>query len=639
MTLSLSIIKSPSGVSLTSSSKTFDEQGGTIGRGDSNSWVLADPDRFLSSRHCEVSCEGGMYFLTDTSTNGTFINGAAEPIGKGGRVPLNNGDTIDLGDYQFQASIGGAPTAAVAPLDNFDDPFESAAPAAPAAPVDDPFSTTTPQEDYFSSSFGSSDSGLSLGPSSAETDPLAALDKSSGVSDFDKPAAGGMGLDDDPFGLGSPAPSSEFGGAASNAGGFGSGGAIGDDDFFGGGSQNDNVDPMAQSVDWPEPKADVGGSAIPEDWDDDFLSPSASPDSAPLSPPPQVKAPPIDDPLFGDNSGLGDASGFGDNSGLGGSDAGLGEGLGGAPNLGGDDDFDSLGAISGDMSKRGVHKSLPLTDPPKMPDADPMSGADDLGLDGLLNERSPDPVDDFMAKPGPRSETRLERAVSRNTEKPQAKPQPKAAPKPRASVTAASNGGEQILLEGMGLTDKNLSPEQVEYILSTLGELMPVIINGMMQVLRSRASIKNEFRMNVTTIQPVENNPLKFSVNEEDAIENLFVKRTSAYKQPLEAFQEGFDTIGEHQVAIIAGIRAGFKSLMDRFNPEQLEKQFDRQNKGVVIPGMQKAKYWNSYRDYYEGFIGNMENSFQYLFGDEFVQAYEEQLRKLAVERRRNKDH
>ena len=74
---------------------------------------------------------------------------------------------------------------------------------------------------------------------------------------------------------------------------------------------------------------------------------------------------------------------------------------------------------------------------------------------------------------------------------------------------------------------------------------------------------------------------------------------------------------------------------MERFNPEHLEKSFSKQVKGSVIPGMQKAKFWTSYTDYYQGFTDNMESSFQHLFGSDFVSAYEDQLRRLTAARKR----
>ena len=112
MALTLTITKTPKDVALAGTNKSFDAQGGIIGRGQGCAWILPDVDRFLSSKHCQISFDNGAFYLTDLSTNGTFINGAPEPIGKGGRVIINSGDTVDLGDYQF-AITGGLSSSAV----------------------------------------------------------------------------------------------------------------------------------------------------------------------------------------------------------------------------------------------------------------------------------------------------------------------------------------------------------------------------------------------------------------------------------------------------------------------------------------------------------------------------------------------
>ncbi len=537
MALNLSVMKSPSGVTLTSPQKAFGEEGGTIGRGDGNDWVLGDPDRFLSSRHCSLSYQGGQYYLTDTSTNGTFINGAPEPIGKGGTIPINDGDSIELGDYQFRAEL----QADVAMPSN---PF-GAAPEPPSAlepMADDPFGSPASLEDPFASSDFAVGSSVSLDPDPVNVDPLAALDKRGGGSPFPShtPAPSEPSLNVDPLGgLGNDGSLDDLFGNSTP----------GQDVFSQSSSMGDEMGAVNQSMDWPEAKSD---SMIPDDWDDD---------------------------LMGGTGGLGD-------------------------------DFAAPTPPAQPRPQLDVsaaHRSIPLTEPPKH--------AQHSADRALLSERKPEPVEPFKARP------KAQPARSRAEAKPQ----------PRRQMTESVG---EALLEGMGLGGRDFSPEDAEHIHQVVGELIPVIITGMMQVLRSRASIKNEFRMNVTTIQPVENNPLKFSANAQEAIENMFVRDSAAYMKPKVAFKEGFDGISEHQVAIIAGIRAAFKSMMDRFNPEQLERQFDKQNKGVVLPGMQKSKYWNSYSDHYNGFIDNMENTFQYLFGDEFVQAYEDQLRRLSFERK-----
>src|SRR5690606_34776729 len=89
-------------------------------------------------------------------------------------------------------------------------------------------------------------------------------------------------------------------------------------------------------------------------------------------------------------------------------------------------------------------------------------------------------------------------------------------PQPVSPTSSAPSSADRRLVTAMGLDVSRLSDEQINEISVMAGELMREIVDGMMQVLRSRTSIKNEFRMNVTTIQPVENNPLKFSVGVDD---------------------------------------------------------------------------------------------------------------------------
>ncbi|NNE62594.1 MAG: type VI secretion system-associated FHA domain protein TagH, partial [Gammaproteobacteria bacterium] len=201
------------------------------------------------------------------------------------------------------------------------------------------------------------------------------------------------------------------------------------------------------------------------------------------------------------------------------------------------------------------------------------------------------------------------------------------------SEGAVSNADVEFM-RGLGLHNRNLSPAEVEQMSHRAGEVMRAMIGGLMQVLSSRSSIKNEFRMNVTTIQPVENNPLKFSANIDDALENMFLKSGNAFKQPLEAVNEGFESVAEHQVAILAGIREAFKAVIERFDPIVLEERFSRQSRSGILPGSQKAKNWDAYTAYYEELVGDIDKSFQYLFGDGFVRAYEDQLQKLAISKK-----
>src|SRR5215468_6172811 len=126
----------------------FEEAGGTIGRGEINTLVLSDPERFISRTHATISFQAGGYLITDTGTkNPVVVNG--RPLGSGSQARLGDGDQIKVGDYLLQvtlsassaplgASSSGA-AAAPSPFDPFADllapPDRSAPRAAPVIPL------------------------------------------------------------------------------------------------------------------------------------------------------------------------------------------------------------------------------------------------------------------------------------------------------------------------------------------------------------------------------------------------------------------------------------------------------------------------------------------------------------------------
>ncbi len=352
MALNLSVVRSPSGVVLDSPQQTFGDAGGSIGRGRKNDWVLNDPNRFLSSCHCAISCEDGQFYLTDLSTNGTFINCAPTPVGKEGVIPINDGDCIDIGEYRFLVTL--------------------------QPDIDIP--------DYASNAF----------------------------------TTGQM-------------PKAEY--------------------------------------------STISASAV-------------------------------------------------------------------------------------------------------------------------NNTLESDPI------------------------------------RPCTGHLAPTVG--EMLLAKAGITNDNISQEDYENINNVVTELIPVVISGTVAALSARANIKKEFRMSTTTIQEEENNPLKFSANTAEVIERLFVHKKASDMDATEAFSDALDCISDHQLALLTGMRSAFKSMMTRFDPATLERNFDKKSTGAMLPGMKKANYWNNYANYYNDLTSNIENTFQHVFGDEFVKAYEEQLRCYELDRRKN---
>src|SRR5215475_14068846 len=103
----------------------FQETGGSIGRGETNTLVLADPERFISRTHATIAFQAGGYLITDTGTkNPVVVNG--RPLGSGSQARLGDGDQIKIGDYILQVAMAphGAPLAPPSPMPASPSPFD-----------------------------------------------------------------------------------------------------------------------------------------------------------------------------------------------------------------------------------------------------------------------------------------------------------------------------------------------------------------------------------------------------------------------------------------------------------------------------------------------------------------------------------
>ena len=94
------------------------------------------------------------------------------------------------------------------------------------------------------------------------------------------------------------------------------------------------------------------------------------------------------------------------------------------------------------------------------------------------------------------------------------------------------------VLAGAGLEGVAVTPE----LARSFGEILHVVVSGVMDVLKARHQIKDEFRMRMTHLRVADNNPLKFSVDVDDALHNLLVKRNQAYLSPVQASRMRFRT-------------------------------------------------------------------------------------------------
>ncbi|MGJ0486957.1 MAG: type VI secretion system-associated FHA domain protein TagH [Methylomicrobium sp.] len=199
---------------------------------------------------------------------------------------------------------------------------------------------------------------------------------------------------------------------------------------------------------------------------------------------------------------------------------------------------------------------------------------------------------------------------------------PRRAPEPSKNVPSDSELIREFLA-GVGIHDAQfLPPDQWPELFRTSGELLRSMVEGLMCVLRARAELKSQFRVSVTTMRSVDNNPLKFTPNVDDAIRLMLSPTNPGFLSPKEAVSEGFADIMNHQMAMTAGIQAALADILRSFDPELVEKAL-----GDGIQFQKKAKCWDHYTSQYPVLKVSAQEEF---FSDAFGDAYERQMQLLS---------
>jgi type VI secretion system FHA domain protein len=198
-------------------------------------------------------------------------------------------------------------------------------------------------------------------------------------------------------------------------------------------------------------------------------------------------------------------------------------------------------------------------------------------------------------------------------------------------LATESNAELAAFLAGLGIGDP-ADIHDSEAMLRLSGQLLRAMTEGLMAVMMARASFKSELRLEVTTIRSQDNNPFQFCVDPDDALERLLWRRSRGFLDPAAAVSKTFDDIQAHQMAMIAGLRAAMRAMLARFQPEELEKHFERQSHlDKLLPMARKSKCWDLFVSTFDQVASDASEDFMRLFGDAFNRAYDDQVQRLMA--------
>jgi FHA domain-containing protein len=572
---------------------SFSAQGGSLGRADTNTLALPDPERRISRLQAEISVVGSGYVIKNV--------GAANPIivrdqslTQGESASLKPGDQLRIGGYLLEVAVEDMPgddRTTIDPAQTFSDPFAAPqspppTPRPPAAMKPSPRAPAFPP----SSPFADLGGPISAGNPFAELlgDPKAPSPRSFPSSREPSGAPSRLPDDFDPFAMPSPSERAAHAPPTPTAGGA-----------------FDDLIP----------------SAAPASIDSLFgLSSESARDPLAAF---MADAPPARDPF-------------------------------GKPEAGGSLPTDPLALFGADKDARA--SSPPgETSPDQTPELRAAFLPPKPRASMQAGMRSPtaralDAPADAVPAPVPMPTAAVVRGspsayASSDAAGPGSRARSAATPAPsppsaeESTVPPATGWSPDALAvwsylcEGAGVR-LDPPPNTGPAFMRVVGMMLRAAVEGTVQQMAIRQATRQELQAQVTVIRPRNNNPLKFAPDGQSAMEQVLQPAVRGFLPGPAAMTDAMNDLLGHAIGTMAGTRAALEGVLKRFGPQELEAKLAGGSVlDSVLPMNRRAKLWELYLQHYETIRDEAQDDFHKLFGRAFLAAYEQQLERLRREK------
>lgn len=258
-------------------------------------------------------------------------------------------------------------------------------------------------------------------------------------------------------------------------------------------------------------------------------------------------------------------------------------------------------------------------------------------LDSLINEDEPRTVvhgkkeEDWPMQTRPYDRKTLQAltspgALARPADRVET-PTPERPATPQRRSSDQVDSGVEAFCRGAGIDPSTLPADAQSQLLTVAGQVLREAVLGLTEALKGRSDLKSRLRLSQTTIQPGENNPLKFSASVDEAVLRLLDPHSTRYLGPVETIRDSFADLRSHQTALVAAIQAGIDEFMNRIEPGELQERFDRGLKrGALLGAANKMKYWDLYVEFYQTLNQRNDQGLPPVFAEELARTYAEKV-------------
>ena len=617
MKLEISVIKHRGNPPSSKQDYLFNQEGGNIGRSEDNTWSLPDERNFLSRVQATIIFQNKKFHLIDKSSNGCFINQSSSPVGKGSSYKLSNNDIIRMGEYELQVSY-------IDPsdIDENDSSYDmftsnnhsafppnniSQAGISDNDPFDDVFRPKYENENNYikpdvDSSFNSSSPISIPSPEDNNTtttvnkkiNPIAnispppspselAQNQSSNNMDSllntsNRPSTDGGGIEKPILPIKEDSTPDEQAGSFTKI--FGEKQSLRNDESLSQVESEKPDNPFSRNN-----NHDINSEEIKEEQNKEISKPQKTENS-----------------LFSKMNFNEDELIFSEK----------------------DEDENSTQIIGKEkILKDNSHSSL----------------CDDKKSNDIFNADNHDHHDIIKNTISSNTEIKVEHIEKNNfTDSSPVQVDNKVTKKEQIKAPEEGNLLFEELFKAAGIDTQKTKVETTKETAILIGKILQAMLQGTMDLLRSRAETKDVFRVGDKTIISVaRNNPLKFLPTTEYVITQLILSNDNqlAYTPLVEAIEESFDDLKAHQFALSMSIQEALSStIKDYFSPKNLQKKLEKSGSiGSKLPWQKKANLWKLFEEAYDGIEEEASEQFQLVLERKIADAYEFHMQQIKQQR------
>jgi type VI secretion system protein ImpI len=194
-----------------------------------------------------------------------------------------------------------------------------------------------------------------------------------------------------------------------------------------------------------------------------------------------------------------------------------------------------------------------------------------------------------------------------------------------ALVNGDNSGADlvRLIARGAGLPDNGFAAQNPAQFAEELGQLLRLLTENMRQLLEARQQAKRLARSSSqTTVQALDNNPLKFAPTTDEAMRIMFGPPTKSYLGATSAITQGFDDLKAHQIRTFSAMQHALKRLLEEFAPEEIEKA-STLSRGVFGRGPNKAGCWDTFTARWKATTHGQEDGMLNTFMQYFAECYD----------------